>query len=129
MRLQSGARNRVTVFQGALKRTSRASAKLFLLVGNIHSCQGRGRCYLKTMELLEQLETHVTALLAKLDRLKAENTRFRAESSAAVAEKAVLEEENRKLHESLAKEETLRTEALKRIDVLLRRIQEHDSIE
>lgn len=64
------------------------------------------------MELLEQLETHVTALLAKLDRLKAENTRFRAESSAAVAEKAVLEEENRKLHESLAKEETLRTEAL-----------------
>lgn len=88
-----------------------------------------GRCYLQIMELLEQLESHVTALLAKLDRLKAENTRLRAESSAIVAEKAVLEEENHKLHESFAKEEALRTEALKRIDALLRRIQEHDSIE
>lgn len=81
------------------------------------------------MELLEQLESHVTALLAKIDRLKAENMRIRAESAAMGTEKTALEEENRRLHEALGKEENLRGEALKRIDALLRRIQEHDSIE
>ena len=78
------------------------------------------------MELLEQLEAQVAELLA---RLRAENTRLHAEASAIVAEKAVLEEENRKLHDSLAQEENLRVEALKRIDALLHRIQEHDSVE
>ena len=43
--------------------------------------------------------------------------------------KAVLEEENRKLRDALTQEEHLRVEALKRIDALLRRIQEHDSVE
>ncbi|WP_022655213.1 cell division protein ZapB [uncultured Desulfovibrio sp.] len=81
------------------------------------------------MELLEQLESRVTELLDRLDRLAAENVRLRAESSAIVAEKAVLEEENRKLHDALTQEEHLRVEALKRIDALLRRIQEHDSVE
>lgn len=81
------------------------------------------------MELLEQLEAQVAELLARLDRLRAENTRLHAEASAIVAEKAVLEEENRKLHDSLAQEENLRVEALKRIDTLLHRIQEHDSVE
>ena len=78
------------------------------------------------MELLEQLEAQIAELL---DRLRAENTRLHAEASAIVAEKAVLEEENRKLHDSLAQEENLRVEALKRIDALLHRIQEHDSVE
>ena len=73
------------------------------------------------MELLEQLEAQIAELL--------ENTRLHAEASAIVAEKAVLEEENRKLHDSLAQEENLRVEALKRIDALLHRIQEHDSVE
>lgn len=81
------------------------------------------------MELLEQLESRVTELLDKLDRLEAENVRLRSESSAVVAEKAVLEEENRKLRDALTQEEHLRVEALKRIDALLRRIQEHDSVE
>ena len=45
---------------------------------------------------------------------------------ASSIEKAV---ENRKLHDSLAQEENLRVEALKRIDALLHRIQEHDSVE
>ena len=40
-----------------------------------------------------------------------------------------LDEENQKLREALENEETLRTEALNRIDALLRRIQEHDSVE
>ena len=81
------------------------------------------------MELLEQLESRVTELLDKLDRLGAENVPLRAEYPAVVAEKAVLEEENRKLRDALTQEEHLRVEALKRIDALLRRIQEHDSVE
>lgn len=112
-----------------LKQPLRPPATFFGVSATSILAKARGRCYLQTMELLEQLESHIMALLARLDRLQAENTRIRAESSAIVAEKAVLEEENHKLHESFAKEEALRTEALKRIDALLRRIQEHDSIE
>ena len=81
------------------------------------------------MELLEQLESRVTELLDRLDRLGAENVRLRDDSCAIVAEKAVLEEENHKLRDALTQEEHLRVEALKRIDALLRRIQEHDSVE
>lgn len=81
------------------------------------------------MELLEQLETHIAALLGRLDRLKEDNERAHAASLLAAGEKNLLEEENRKLRASLEKEERLRVEALKRIDALLRKIQEHDSIE
>ena len=44
-------------------------------------------------------------------------------------ENTVLKEENQKLREALENEEKLRTEALNRIDALLRKIQEHDSVE
>lgn len=81
------------------------------------------------MELLEQLEARVTELLARLDRLKAENAHLRAELSALGMEKSGLEEENQRLHDALAREEGHRAEALQRIDALLRRVQEHDSVE
>ena len=81
------------------------------------------------MELLEQLESQVEALLARLDRLKAENAKINAEYAALAAENEALDMDNQKLREALENEETLRTEALNRIDALLRRIQEHDSVE
>lgn len=81
------------------------------------------------MELLEQLETRVAALLSGLDTLRAENARARAELEALAAAKAALEEENRGLREALDNGEALRAEALRRIDALLRSIQEHDSVE
>ncbi|GFH62324.1 MAG: conserved hypothetical protein [Candidatus Desulfovibrio kirbyi] len=81
------------------------------------------------MENLEQLESHITAFLEKFDRIKAENVRFRVDISVATAEKSKLEEENRKLRDSLAGEESKRNEAVKRIDALLRKVQEHDSVE
>ncbi|MDR3362982.1 MAG: cell division protein ZapB [Desulfovibrio sp.] len=81
------------------------------------------------MKNLEQLELHISAFLEKFDRIKAESERIRAESSAANAEKSELVEENRKLRASLTQEENLRNEALKRIDALLRKVQEHDSVE
>ena len=81
------------------------------------------------MELLEQLEARVVELLARLDRQRAENAHLRAELSARGVESSGLEEENRRLHDSLAREEGRRAEALQRIDALLRKIQEHDSVE
>lgn len=81
------------------------------------------------MELLEQLEAHVIELLARLDRLRAENQRLRGELSAQSVKSAGLEEENCRLHDSLAREEGRRIEALQRIDALLHKIQEHDSVE
>ena len=87
------------------------------------------RCYLSGMELLEKLETQVAALLARLDRLRAENERISAESAVLGEEKAALEDENHRLREALENEEQLRAHALKRIDAVLRNIQEHDSVE
>ena len=81
------------------------------------------------MELLEQLESQVEALLARLDRLKAENAKINAEYAALAAENEALDMDNQKLREALETDEKLRTEALNRIDALLRRIQEHDSVE
>lgn len=81
------------------------------------------------MELLEQLESQIEVLLARIDRLEAENARIRAEHTSIEAGKSILEEENHKLYEALEHEETLRTNALGRIDSLLRKIQEHDRVE
>ncbi|MDR1776239.1 MAG: cell division protein ZapB [Desulfovibrio sp.] len=81
------------------------------------------------MEALEKLEQRIPQLLADLDNLKAENSRIRAEAIAEGARAAELEEQNRRLHASLAQEENARNEALKRLDALLRKIEEHESIE
>lgn len=81
------------------------------------------------MELLERLETQVDGLLQQMVRLRAENSQVRAKLAALEAEKASLEAAGQKLQDLLAQEESRRVEALKRIDALLRRIQEHDSVE
>lgn len=104
-------------------------ARVFLGIGVSILANTMARCYLQIMELLEQLESQIEALLARLDRLKAENARMSAEYASVETEKATLEEENHKLREALEREETLRTEALGRVDSLLRKIQEHDSVE
>ena len=81
------------------------------------------------MELLEQLEARVEALLAELDRLREENNRLRGELEGVTGHRNSLEEENRGLREALEQGESLRNEALRRIDALLHRIEEHGGIE
>ena len=88
-----------------------------------------GGARLKGMEAFTKLETQITELLTRLDTLKAENTRLRAEADNVTAGRAALEEENRRLTAALAQEESLRNEVLQRVDNLLRKIQEHDSVE
>lgn len=80
------------------------------------------------MELLGRLEAQVDWLLQELGRLRAENARSRAALSALQAELAELGDAKMKLQDLLAREEAIRIDALKRIDALLRRIQEHDSV-
>ncbi|MDO5483939.1 MAG: cell division protein ZapB [Desulfovibrionaceae bacterium] len=81
------------------------------------------------MELLERLEAQVDRLLQQMDSLRAENARICEELAALKAEKAELEAARQKLQDLLTREETRRVEALKRLDALLRRIQEYDSVE
>lgn len=80
------------------------------------------------MEMLEQLETCVNGLLARLTELGGENARLQAEISSLTQTRSVLAAENQTLHAQLIKEERLRSEVLQRIDDLLRKIQEHDSV-
>lgn len=81
------------------------------------------------MEILEQLEIRIAELLGRLDILRAENAEARQAVSDMAAEKAALEEENRRLRSALESGEELRREALRRLDGLLRKIQAHDSLE
>ncbi len=104
-------------------------ARVFFCPGVSILAKVMPQCYLQIMELLEQLESQVEALLARLDRLKVENAKISAEYAAFAAENEALDMNNQKLREALENEEKLRTEALNRIDALLRRIQEHDSVE
>ena len=81
------------------------------------------------MEAFAKLESHITELLTRLDTLKAENARLRAEAENVATGRTALEEENRRLTAALAQEESLRNEVLQRVDSLLQKIQEHDSVE
>lgn len=81
------------------------------------------------MESLERLETCIDELLAKFDLLQAENARLQEELASMDRNRALLEEENRNLHGALSHAEGQRLEALKRIDLLLRKIQDHDRVE
>jgi cell division protein ZapB len=81
------------------------------------------------MEVLEKLEQRIAGLLDGIGRLKAENARIRSEAGAAAARISELEEENHRLRDTLAQEESTRAEALKRLDVLLRKIEEHENFE
>lgn len=80
------------------------------------------------MEMLERLETCVDDLLTRQEILKRENSRLQSELSSLTQENAALEEKNHSLHEMLAQHEKLRAEARERIESLLRKIQDHDSV-
>ena len=87
------------------------------------------QCYLSRMEVLEQLEKQVAHLLDDYKRLKGECVRLCKQLSDIEVEKAVLASENHTLKIALEQEGQLRAEARSRIDALLRKIEEHDSIE
>lgn len=81
------------------------------------------------MEVLEQLEIRVADLLARLDALRAECAQATSSLAAAVQQRQALEQENSRLTQAVARSEERRKEALRRLDALLRKIQEHDSVE
>ncbi len=80
------------------------------------------------MEMLGQLEDRIDALLARFEAARGENARLEAEIASLRAGMAALAEENHNLHARLEQGENLRAEALRRIDGLLLRLREHDSV-
>lgn len=80
------------------------------------------------MEALELLNTRVDELLARMNLLLMENARLQTELSDAMREKTVLAEENHNLHVSLENLDGLRAEALRRIESLLIKIRDHESV-
>lgn len=80
------------------------------------------------MDLLEQLEAKVDELLARQEALSLSNGRLLAEIDALNREKTDLADKNNNLHALLEQERNLRAEALRRVENLLLKIQEHDSV-
>lgn len=80
------------------------------------------------MDMLDQLDTGVEKLLRTLAGLRAENARLREQLKASERQKSELTEENGKLRAVVVQEQNLRGEALARIKVLLKKIQDYDSI-
>ena len=70
------------------------------------------------MELLEQLEERVTALVSRMESLAAENAALKARMQASSS----CEEENRALKEAVAEERRKNEAALARVDAILQRI-------
>ena len=73
------------------------------------------------MELIDLLETRVTALLSQLETLREENRRLREEVEGGLS---ALAEENRALREALEEERTVKDTVLARIDALLLRLKD-----
>lgn len=73
------------------------------------------------MELIDLLETRVTALLSQLETLREENSRLREEVEGGLS---ALVEENRILKEALEEERTVKDAVLTRIDALLLRLRD-----
>lgn len=73
------------------------------------------------MELIDLLETRVTALLSQLETLREENRRLREEVEGGLS---ALAEENRILKEALDEERTVKDAVLTRIDALLLRLKD-----
>jgi hypothetical protein len=78
------------------------------------------------MELLQQLEQRIDALLDRQNALQAENAALRASQEE---ELSALAQENSNLREELERERTRGVEALSRIEALIERIKEHTNIE
>lgn len=86
------------------------------------------RCYCKNMEELERLESCVDNLLNRLDSLKEENALLRKQVEELSSEKLDLAEKNQSLQVAMRNAEQRKSEILRRIDGLLQKIFEHDSI-
>lgn len=76
----------------------------------------------KGMDALSQLERKVEQLLARLLEFQAENIRLTSELAAARDSNADLLNENRNLQASLARNESVRREAMERIKALMSKI-------
>lgn len=73
------------------------------------------------MEALEQLERRISALLAELDSLRAENAALKNDQTEKTAS---LTAENSTLRASLAREQEKNSDTLTRIDNILQRLKE-----
>ena len=77
------------------------------------------------MDALAQVETGVERLLARLETLKAENESLATEISGLKRENGELAAANRELKNLHLREDALRMEALRRVEALLRKIQDY----
>lgn len=101
----------------------------FMFLAGLPYCQSlQPGAILKTMDVVERLEIGIRALLERHELLREENRRLADGISVLTREKQMLEKENRDLHESLARQEILRIEALRRLDGLLRKIQDYEKV-
>jgi FtsZ-binding cell division protein ZapB len=82
--------------------------------------------YLAPMEILQQLEQRIGALLDRLAALTAENASLKATQER---ELSALAQENNSLKEELDRERGNNAEALSRIEALIERIKEHTNTE
>lgn len=80
------------------------------------------------MEELEQLELSIDALLTRLRYLEEDNQKLRDQFQSLNGQLAVLAGEKQALLAAARQGEQLRSEVLSRIDVLLQKIVEHDSV-
>lgn len=77
--------------------------------------------YPLVMELLDLLEQRISALLARLDALQAENVSLKQEQAR---ELAALADENKALRDEMERERARNNTALTRIEALVERIKE-----
>ena len=77
------------------------------------------------MDIFGHLETSVQHLLDRIEALGNAETRARQKLDEAARKCAALEAENLAMRQSLEREQSLRREAMERIDGLVLKIREH----
>lgn len=80
------------------------------------------------MDVFGQLESRVEQLLERLDALNKENASLRAALACERDKNDNLARDNNSLRESLRKAEAKRVQALGRMEALLRKIQDYNSV-
>lgn len=80
------------------------------------------------MDALDELEKRADDLIERFKALNEVNGRMKTALLAFAREKALLTEENARLRDELARERALREEVLRRVESLLRKVREHDSV-